>query len=168
MKNALIATAIAVTSPFAVASGYIGGSYSALDYSQQGLEKDLSLGAISVTGGYRFNEYAAIEARAGIGVGDDSLRGVTFELDTYYGGYLKLGIPAGDFYPYVLAGFTEGELTASLLDDSVSGSESDFSYGAGIGYNINKNVSLQLEYTNYLDKDGGTIDGFTFGINYYF
>lgn len=168
MKKKLIALAFAVTSPLAFAGGYVGGSYSAMEASVDGFDGDLSLGTINVTGGYQLNDYTAVEVRAGLGVGDDSYSGVEFEIDNYVGAYVKVGVPAGDFYPYALAGFTRGKVTASASGASASDSESDTSFGVGVAYNVSEQVSLSAEYANLLDKDGVTIDGFTFGVNYNF
>ena len=168
MKKTLIALAIAITSPIALAGGYVGGNYSTLDYSEDGLGKDLSIGAVSAVGGYQLNDYVAVEARVGVGVSDDSYLGATLELDNYYGAYLKFGAPIGNFYPYAMVGMTEGEVTASVTGFSLSQSESDVSYAAGIGYYINENINLHLEYARFLDKDAISIEGFTLGINYHF
>ncbi|BDM66185.1 hypothetical protein NFHSH190041_36370 [Shewanella sp. NFH-SH190041] len=168
MKKALAVLTLAVLSPLANAGGYIGGNYAAIEYTESGLDPELSLGAISVIGGYRFNEYIAIEARAGFGAGDDSYNGVKLELDSYYGAYAKLGMPIENFYPYILAGYTRGELTLSAMGFSISDSDSDISYGIGLGYQINQNFSLNAEYSNLLDKDGVTLDGFSIGVNYAF
>ncbi len=168
MKKTLLALALVAATPLAFANGYVGGSYSAFDYSENGLSTDLSVGAISVIGGYQINDYVAVEARVGTGVGDDSYAGLTLEMDNYYGVYVKAGMPIDNFYPYALLGMTKGELSLSGYGLSASASESDMSYGVGLAYNVNDQVSLNVEYANMLDKGGVTIDGFTFSAAYHF
>ena len=164
MKKTLLALALAAATPLAFANGYVGGSYSTFDFSINGSNKELSVGAISVIGGYQISDYVAVEARVGAGVGDDRFLGWTLELDNYFGAYVKAGMPINDFYPYALLGMTKGELSPS----GYGLSDSDMSYGVGLAYKVNDQVSLNAEYANMLDKGGVTIDGFTFGAAYHF
>ena len=45
-----------------------------------------------------------------------------------------------------------------------SGSASGFSYGGGLRLLPTDNLTLSVDYMNYLDKDGVTIDGYTFSV----
>ena len=59
---------------------------------------------------------------------------------------------------YGLIGFTQGELEASVLGESVEEDESGFSYGVGV------NISyFNLEYMSYLDKDDFTVTAISAG-----
>ncbi len=149
---------------------YGGLGFVFLDYSEEGVDEDLSLTAIYGRIGSQFNENFSGEIRAGFGVGDDSVDilgiDVDLELDTFFGAYLRGGIPVSEtFSPYAVVGFTRGELTASASGfGSESESETDVSFGLGADITANDDVVLNLEYMNYLDKDGVEIDGFAFSV----
>ena len=90
---------------------------------------------------------------------------VDIELDSMFGAYVRGGLQAADsFYPYVALGYTRGEVTASVPGFSTSESESDISFGFGADVDINKKLTLNIEYMNYFDKDGTEVDGFSFGV----
>ncbi|MFL0800432.1 MAG: porin family protein [Agarilytica sp.] len=150
--------------------GYYGGNFSFLDYSEQGVSDDASLTAIYGRLGTSFNENFSGELRIGLGMGDDSVAfddlDVNVELDNMYGAYVRGGVPVSEaFFPYVVLGYTRGEVTASVSGfSSVSVSESDISFGFGSDISVSQNVSINLEYMNYLDKDGGEISGFAIGV----
>lgn len=153
---------------------YVGGGYSAVTYSESGFP-DADLGALFIRGGYQINDYLAAEVRLGDGVQDDSVNyfgyDVKLKLKDFYGIYLKAGIPTEmGLYPYVIIGDThmKGELSVSGFSGVASSDGSDVSYGVGVDYWINKNVSAGLEYMNFYDKDGIELSGFTLGLNYKF
>jgi opacity protein-like surface antigen len=83
-----------------------------------------------------------------------------------YGAYIRGGIPVSEsFFPYVVLGYTRGEVTASVDGfGSFSESENDTSFGLGVDFDISQNVIINAEYMNYLDKDGTEIDGFSIGL----
>ena len=119
--------------------------------------------------GTKFNENFSGEIRVGLGIGDDSVdvlgTEVDVELDSMFGAYVRGGLQAADsFYPYVVLGYTRGELTASVPGFSDSESESDVSFGLGADVDINEKLTLNIEYMNYFDKDGAEVDGFSFGL----
>jgi opacity protein-like surface antigen len=110
------------------------------------------------------------EIRVGVGVGDDSVdvlgTEVDVELDKMFGVYLRGGIPVSEVVcPYAIIGYTNGEVTASAAGfGSASESESDVSFGVGVDFAVNKEITINAEYINYFDKDGAEIGGFALGI----
>jgi opacity protein-like surface antigen len=147
---------------------YAGGSIAFVDYSEEGIS-DASLMMLAGRLGTKFNENFSGEIRLGFGVGDDSVNvsgtDVDIELDSMFGAYVRGGLQAADsFYPYVALGYTRGEVTASVPGFSTSESESDISFGFGADVDINKKLTLNIEYMNYFDKDGTEVDGFSFGV----
>tara|TARA_R110001592_G_scaffold357853_1_gene661654 strand:+ start:83 stop:619 length:537 start_codon:yes stop_codon:yes gene_type:complete len=148
---------------------YAGGSIAFVDYSEEAISDDASLMMLSGRLGTKFNENLSGEIRIGFGIGDDSVNvfgnDVDVELDTMFGAYVRGGIQAADkFYPYVVLGYTRGEVTASVPGFSDSESESDVSFGLGADVDINEKLTFNAEYMNYLDKDGVEVDGFSLGI----
>ncbi len=151
-------------------TGYFGGNLAFVDYSEEGINDDASLVAIFGRLGKNFNENFSGEIRAGIGIGDDSVdvfgTDVDVELDSMFGAYVRGGIHAAEsFFPYVVLGYTRGEVTASVSGfGSESESESDVSFGLGADVNVSEMFKINVEYMNYFDKDGAEIDGFSIGI----
>ncbi len=160
---------------------YAGASYAQTFYKESGLS-ELDLSAIQVQGGYRMTPHLALETRFGLGIGDDTTRefiygervDLTTEIDYVVSGFAKAILPLDAIELYALAGFTYASLEYDLRlvnygysvqeDDS----DSDFSYGVGLAVNPQDNVSLFIEYVSYYDKDDVEIDGYTFGVNFYF
>jgi hypothetical protein len=131
--------------------------------------ESLSYNAISGTFGTVMSESVSGELRFGIGLGDDSLVDsfgdtITSEIDYMYGAYLKFDANSGNIKPYAILGLTK--FKASSVDSSVgvkeSGSEDDFSYGVGIDFEN----GLNLEYTQYYDKDGVELNGLSLGMKF--
>ncbi|GGF63481.1 porin family protein [Alteromonas lipolytica] len=145
---------------------YAGASAVYVDYSEGDI--DMDLGAILGRVGTQLTDYVALEARLGTGVSDDSLYGVELELNYMYGLYAKAGFENNGFYPYVVLGYTKGELEASYGGYHENASDSDLSYGAGIDYAFTDRVSGNIEYMSYLDKDGYELNGFSAGFTYKF
>ena len=174
MKNAkslLAAVTLSSLSSLAVAEAYIGGNYAFIDADI------VDLGAAVFKAGYQLNEWAAIEARAGFGVTDDSTRqfgvDVDVELDNMYGAYFVAGLPNDSvFYPYAIIGYTSAEVEASASHQGFSVSESaddsDFSYGLGSNIDINESLAGNIEFMRYMDKDDTTIDAVSVGLTYKF
>ena len=156
--------------------------------------------------GYQFHPNFSVEGRYGIGSGSDkgsasiSLADVDVagyqpvnaldvevesdvELDDLYGIFLRAGISAGQFYPYAIIGYTEGEgevsnqrIIATVEGDSIVAeadinedeTESDFSYGVGADFRFTDSIAMNAEWMSYLDKDGAKIGGFQLGLVFAF
>ncbi len=126
--------------------------------------------------GVQFHENLSVEARLGFGIGDDksdadvtsggSTSTLSFDakIDNFYGGYFRAGMPIEQFYPYVLAGWTEVEFELEVGGATASNGESDFSYGIGTDIHVSDNASINLEWTKYYDKGNSEISGFSIGI----
>ncbi|HTN32431.1 MAG TPA: porin family protein [Marinobacter sp.] len=148
---------------------YVGASFAFVDYSEEGIRDDASLTMIAGRLGAKFNKNLSGEIRVGFGVGDDSVNvlgtDVDVELNTMFGAYVRGGVEvAKSFYPYVVLGYTRGEITLSVPGYSRSDSESDVSFGLGADVDINDKLTFNVEYMNYFDKDGAEIDGFSLGL----
>lgn len=165
MKKHLLALTFATIAPAAFASPYLGGGYSQLFVTYGDLNDGVNMGTVHITGGYQFNDFLALEARAGMGVGDAHHAGQTFEIDTYYAGFVKIGAPLDNVYPYLLAGYSRGTIETKGASDWT---ESDMSYGLGISYQLAPSLSMQGEYTNLLSQGETRIIGFNLGMTYHF
>lgn len=148
------------------ADPYVGGSALFVDAEFQEFSEEASLTGITGRLGTMMNENIGGEVRVSLGVGDDSIFSglVDVELNSMIGAYMRAGLPVGqNFFPYAVLGFTRTELEFSGFG-SDSDSETDVSYGFGADMSLDRNLSLNVEYMNYYDKDGTEISGFSIGI----
>ncbi|MBJ6137877.1 porin family protein [Marinobacter litoralis] len=179
-KNLLIASI--ATAGFAMAgtasaadmykSG-VGALYAGLNYTFMNLDfdgEDADVGTLSGKVGVMANEYVGFEARAGFGVNDDDIGGVAdVEVDNFFGGYATFNmVNESPVTPYAVIGFTRAELEVDTAFGSDSDDDSDFSYGAGINFEMAQNVSGNLEYMRYYDDDDVTVDGIGLGVQFNF
>lgn len=162
-------TAMAVSATSLAQETYVGGNAAFLDYSEDGIRDEASLTAIYGRLGSQFNEILSAEFRLGLGIGDDSIgfmgRDVDVDLKNMFGAYVRAGLPVTDvFYPYAVIGYTRGEVEYSLSGfGSDSDAESDVSFGVGSDFSLGQQMTINVEYMNYLDKNGVEIDGFSVG-----
>ena len=175
MKKILLAGIISSTlSVVAIAEDnsdpqkYFGVGLGFYTYDEIGFgEADLTSSVFRA--GAKFNEYIAAEGRLGFGITGDSVlylgQEVDVDLNYLFGAYLRAGIPASDkVFPYIVAGFTRGEVAASALGVSVEVAESDMSYGFGIDIDASDKVTLNAEYINLLDKNEAEVGGVSLGV----
>ncbi|MEX1033632.1 MAG: porin family protein [Cellvibrionaceae bacterium] len=140
---------------------YAGGNLASLDFSVDGTSQEASLTAVYGRLGTSFTDNISGEIRLGLGVGDDTIFGVDVELENMFGAYVRAGLPVTEvIYPYAVIGYTRGEVDVSGFS---SESESDVSFGVGVDFGLGGGMAINLEYMNYLDKDGAEVDGFAIG-----
>ncbi len=197
----LSVVALLLTSTIAMAGGKNGGApesevvpivvepaltgfYAGLGYSCLQMDIDepadidiRSMTALSITAGYNFNEYFAIEGRYTASLGDLDVETGNTERDEAWdmsniGVYLKPQYNIDTFTVYGLLGY--GQLT---LDDDFSRSVSSFQYGLGVNMMATDNVGIFIDYRRLYDDedfDGLSIDeivtanSYTVGVNYHF
>ena len=163
MKNVLLSIVAAVyifSSGGLLASStgdtYGGIQYALSTYNEDGFDEVKPTALVGRFGKYINNNFA-IEGRLGFGLQDDSINflgiDVTLDIDTLIGvyglGYVNINDSSS---VYGLIGFTRAEATASALGISVSSDESGLSFGVGSDLGIGNNVSLNIEYIQYLNK----------------
>lgn len=159
---------------------YAGLGYSCLQTSYDVPYLDMrAMTALSVTAGYNFNEYLAVEGRytgsmGDITVKDDQGREVdTDSIDLQnIGIYIKPQYSIESFGLYALLGY--GQFS---LDNGTAYSEASIQYGAGINAQVTTNIGLFVDYrrlyddtafdTFELDRDV-IANSYTIGVNYSF
>lgn len=180
MKRTLFACAFTTTFFSHVASADWTAELNYTMLSEDSL--DIELGVLGTAIGYQFNVSEGFvltpEFRIGFGVSDDTiddrffveLNGgreyldVDIEVDSYYGVGLR-----GQYYTtekfYVLASvsYVTLDLEASISNNTITEEESDFGFGAGLGYAITKNSTVEATYETFDDTDV-----FKFGFRYSF
>lgn len=120
--------------------------------------------------GVDLNRNIALEAMIGAGVSDDSAYGAKLELKHAIGFYIKPKINLTDnLEAFARLGIAKAKLkVSSYYYGSVTDSDNDFSFGAGLAYTFSSGVYGALDYMRYYDKDGLTIDGATLSIGFRF
>ena len=149
---------------------YVGGGYTQISDKEYGVSNEASLGAVFLRGGYQVNPNVAFEARIASGVSDDKVEGVKVKLDDMYGAYIKAGTPTlNRLYPYLLVGWTDVKMKASVPGDSTTDKRGGPSYGLGVDIYITHNISANLEYAEFYNKTpDAKIDGLSLGVSYKF
>ena len=171
MKKLLSVTALMLSGSVLAQTGYVGGGLALVDYSEVGVSDEASLTAIYGRLGTNFNENFSGEIRVGLGLGSDTVFidplgfDADIKLNNLFGVYVKGGVPISDaLFPYVVLGYTSGEVEASALGVSISSSESDVSFGIGADLAISDSVTASIEYMNYLDQEFAEVGGFSLSI----
>ncbi len=144
---------------------YIGAGYNFFETESAGLDWDTS--TLDLRIGKFFTPNFAVEGRIGIGVSDDTVGGVNNEIDNYIGAFARGQIPINNqFSIYGLAGIVTGDASASATvgGQNVAWDDTNFAWGIGASFALNRMSSIGAEYMNLYDDDGIEIGGF--GINY--
>ena len=142
---------------------YLGYDYLVnINYDKSGVNKDFDVTAFSWKVGYDLNSYFGVEARAGLGVDNNSkqnlitdaglgLTTATVELNRLYSALLK------GSYPLIgglkVNGYVGGSSVKFLVDSNQNyhseNSDSSISVGAGLSYEINEKVFVNADYMAY-------------------
>ncbi|MDC0664279.1 porin family protein [Marinobacter sp. SS21] len=151
----------------------VGGAYAGLNYSFMNIDldglDDADVGTLSAKVGVLATPYLGVEARGGFGVDDDRIDGAELSMDNFFGGYATLNLAnESPATPYAIIGFTRIELELDTVFGTFKDDESDLSYGLGVNLEMSKELSGNLEYMRYFDKDDDTIDGLSVGLTFMF
>lgn len=150
----------------AYAGIYAGASYTYMIADGIGSE-EYAPTALMIKGGYELHKYLAVELRGGTGITDGkrTSSGVdrTLEIKSFYGGYLKLQSGGKSVNPYLMVGYTKGDVDFSVGATQFDDNDSSVSYGIGVDGEMSENTYLNFEYMNYYDKDDLVIHGIGLG-----
>lgn len=174
MKKTLIALACLLSASVMAGErgNYAGLQYGLATYSETGFP-DFDPQILIFRFGYKFNKNLSVEGRVGTGIskGTKTVLSVplSLEVNSFYGIYAVGTLPINDRVGvYGLVGYTDAELTASSPGVSVSGTDSDISYGVGVDIGATNNVSWNLEYTSYIDESNVALSSISIGANFAF
>jgi OmpA-OmpF porin, OOP family len=174
MKKLLIFTALAATlfAPQAFAQNADTGGYLGLGFGQSNIKlnstdfsylrtKDETGDAFKIYGGQQFNKNLAVEigyANLGKATGTGTL-GSAITSDSYEASALSVAavglLPLGDngFSFLGMAGLSVNMIQDKYVFGNISGTETksktDFYYGVGAKYAINKNFAVRVQYENF-------------------
>ena len=152
----------------AQASNTYGGiQYAMGSYNQDNFGEVNPTALIARFGSY-VNNNVSIEGRLGIGLQDDSVNflgtNISIELDALLGVYGAAHASINQNSDvYALIGFSRAEATVSALGYSASSDDTGLSFGVGANLGVGNNVSLNIEYVQYLNKSDFDFSALAFG-----
>ena len=167
VRGLLIACALAAFSTAVIAeesSIYIGGSYSKMEYSEDvpytGVaDVDLDFATVGGLAGINFTDYFAIEVRGAVSQKDDRYYGETVKVDKTLSVFTKYTLASeASVNPYVILGYSKIWLE---VGDYWEDDDTDFSYGAGLEFDVSDNFSVRVEYAVLYDKDDAELGAAT-------
>jgi len=175
----IIETPVVIEELVSDSGAYVGLAYSLLKSDSNffnTIDNNRDLGAdysaIMFQGGYKFNQYIAVEGRYWLGLTDEA-----FEADNQFFGRFDSdatawGIYAKPMYPvteeldvYALLGYGSASANGIKLNDgSVHDVDVDgFSWGIGAAYSFTENFSVFADYVDFQDDEvklkGNNING---------
>jgi len=157
---------------------YAGLGYSCLQMDFHNPYMDIrSMSAMSITAGYDFNEYIAIEGRYSLSLGDSEVETRYVDGDKAWdlanaGIYIKPKLTMDMVTIYGLLGY--GQFS---YDNGTSYSAAGAQYGLGVSAMATENIEIFVDYRslfNAEDFDGLSTDetvhanSYTVGVNYHF
>ena len=145
------------------------GFYLGAEYSRLGVGS-LDFDAVFLSGGVGLNDWLSLEGRVGKSKKKEE-DNEEVEIESILGAYVKLSARNKKSFisPYVLLGYARTDV--DLIDedgDDLGGSTSDFSYGLGMDFDVSERFYIDVDYINYLDKNGFDITAYSLGLNYQF
>lgn len=167
MKKLILVSMLGLAAVSAQAQSVYG------DVAYQTFDADLATDPAAVRGifGYQFNPNLAVEGMVGSGVrdGKDSSMGVSgkAKLDRMAGIYAKSSFKVNDaFELYGRLGYVNYKVSATAsaggFTAKVSDSDSDVSYGVGASYYLTPKMSINVDYMDFGDLEGGVAVGLKF------
>lgn len=157
-KNTAIALTLLSLSLTASANWQVGGGFANLS-DDIGDGDDVSLNILYGSASYKiessYKDFSFVpELRIGTGVGDDSINGVKLEIKRF----IALSV-RGQYdynngaYVYIMPSYANLDMKVSGYGESMSDDNWEFGVGAGVGYNLNKKISVKASYENYDDTN---------------
>ena len=156
---------------------YAGLAYSCMQLATDTPDQEYMGNGISISAGYNFNQFLAVEGRYTASLGDINYQ--TWNVDQDVSGdlsniaiYLKPQYSFGTLGIYGLLGYGQTE-----LNEAVTATETSFQYGAGITANMNESVQFFVDYRRLFDDTGFdtltnnqdvAVNSWSVGVNYNF
>lgn len=188
MKRTLLALAVLAAAASAQADNrrgfYTGASVSRVDTNISSTGGGwVGVNAIELVGGYKYNWYLGGEMRLGTGLSSDDGNGITsVEVEhsvTHMASlYYRVESSNQTAKLYGLFGFSSVGMDFEALEaddglgisvgDTDSKTYSGLSYGAGIGFVINRRTNLNFELRQLLDSDDVSFEAATIGFDFRF
>jgi outer membrane autotransporter protein len=174
LSRVLIATAFATTAFAAQAEGLYGEiAYTSADVKLQDMDGSKNYPVLRGIVGYQINPYVSVEGMLGFGVSDrnDNFVGIPVKskIDHTYGVFVKPQFQINDSIGiFARAGYARTKVSIEEPGYSESDTHGSFAYGVGATYNLTPQLSLNLDYMSYYDKNNAKANGPSIGVGYKF
>ena len=151
------------------------GTYAGVGYGSVAYEKDgfptAEPAVLAFRLGRQIHRHLAFEARAGFGVGDDTVAypgvPVTVKIDHYFGLYAKGILPlAESLSAYGLLGVMAGKVTAKGFGYIESRSDTEVSFGLGIDLAVSRHSAITFEWVELFSGSDYKVESASIGFAY--
>ncbi|MBM6551840.1 outer membrane beta-barrel protein [Marinomonas ostreistagni] len=175
MKKLLLGAAVAAASTSALAAPIdnLVGGFGYLHYNEEFSGQDVTLHGVFGSLGYKHRvtqQFSLVpEVRVGLGIGDDTARYNSQDLDVELDEFIALSLK-GQFdinqqlYVFANPTFAHGGFTIRGDNGSVSDSDHELGLGFGAGFKVAPNADLELAYENL---EGTDLIGASLKIGFY-
>jgi opacity protein-like surface antigen len=127
---------------------------------------------IGIVAGYEFHPNFAVEGMAGTNVDSDPISlngsevaGTSLKVNRAYGVFIKPKVMlTPELELFGRLGVVDNKTTGQVGNLSITDTDHDFAYGAGISYHFDKTTYGSLGYSNFYDKHGTTTRGATLSV----
>lgn len=163
MKQLTLMMLLSLAPLHAIAAGFaaVDGVVSHIDPKSISGSADVSAVQFRFGAALNAETTLAAEFRIGMGFGRENNGGVRYEVDRYFGAYLRGQFPARlPFRPYGLIGASRIETTQNGGGENYN----DLSLGLGADYSINQDVFLSVEYLRAADRSEAEVSNFSLGV----
>lgn len=156
-KTAIALTLFSLTLSASASNWQVGGGFG--NFSENSDDEDASLNIIYGSVAYKIqnedsNFFFVPELRLGTGIGDDSISDVKVEVERFFALSVRGQYDYNNgAYVYVVPSYANLKGKASYNGESMSDDDWEFGIGAGVGYRINKKVSVEASFEKYDDLD---------------
>ena len=156
-----------------------GGAYYAEGEALAGptaTRDELGLPALEFSAGYKYNSLLGVEIRYGMGTDEKFLsatgavNSLEYVIDSSQSIYYRAELSNHEAKLYFLLGHTELDATETLVadDTETAMSYSGLSYGLGVGWFVDKNWNINIEYRALIDDDEAELTATNVSIDYRF
>jgi opacity protein-like surface antigen len=163
MKHLAIGTILLALSSACFAGGYAAADLVMSHVKPVATAGSGDVGALQFRIGTAMNTNGTLggEFRAALGVGSDTDNGVRYEMNRYFGAYLRAQFPNSmALRPYGMLGFTRAETTINGSRERYN----DISLGMGAEYSLTQDMFLAVEYLRAVDRSTAEISNISVGL----
>ncbi|PUE18519.1 hypothetical protein B9Z38_15670 [Limnohabitans sp. MMS-10A-160] len=127
---------------------------------------------IGIVAGYEFHPNLAVEGMLGTNANSDTISlngtevpGTSLKVNRAYGLFIKPKVMLSpDWELFGRLGVVENKTTGQVGSYSITDTDHDVAYGAGLSYYFDKTTYGSLSYTNFYDKQGTRTQGTTLSV----
>jgi len=165
-----IAACAVLGTGWAQEGSYGGASFASVHYTKDGFPS-ADPSAVAFKLGWRLNRFLAVEARAGFGVGDDTVTYLGTPVDVsishYFGVYGKGILPLSKWFEvYGVVGVIGGRVIADGFGYRAESSDTGASYGAGFDIALGRHWGLTFEWAELFKDQDFKVQASSFGVTY--